>query len=153
MYHIIIRGPLGIGKTTIAKILCKKLNLKYISFDQVLKDNGLDRKDDKFTASDYIRANQIVLKSIRSSTVFDGCFYFRQQITHLKKHLKGKVYVFTLKASLKTCMARDKGRKKSYGKDAAEAVYVMVNRFDYGTTIETDDKTIKEVVNDIIGNL
>jgi shikimate kinase len=32
-YFVIIRGPLGVGKTTIAKRLAKQLNAKYISID------------------------------------------------------------------------------------------------------------------------
>ena len=44
-YFIIIRGPLGIGKSTIAKALAEILKAEYIAIDKVLEENGLDRKD------------------------------------------------------------------------------------------------------------
>ncbi|MDD4111129.1 MAG: (d)CMP kinase [Clostridia bacterium] len=36
-YYIIIRGPAGVGKTTIAKNLQDKLGADYISFDEILE--------------------------------------------------------------------------------------------------------------------
>ena len=85
--------------------------------------------------------------------IFDGCFYFKEQIKHLEKNLPFKGYIFTLKTSLKTCIERDKNRKKVYGEDAAKAVYGLVSKFDYGINIITDKKTEKQVVEEILSYL
>ena len=45
-YFIIIRGPLGIGKTTIAKALTERLDGYYVSIDGVLDEHGLDQTDE-----------------------------------------------------------------------------------------------------------
>jgi len=155
-YCIILRGPLGIGKTTIAKKLAKGVNAEYISIDKVLEENGLDKINNDYTLEDFIKANEIAAEKIKKCldywipVVIDGNFYHKGQLEDLIKKLKEtKFYVFTLKASLKTCIQRDKKRQNSYGKQAAEAVYNLVSRFDYGINIDTENKTEGEVVDEI----
>ena len=41
-YYIIIRGALGIGKSTIARKLSRILNAGYISIDKVLEETSQD---------------------------------------------------------------------------------------------------------------
>ena len=41
-YCIIIRGPAGVGKTTIAKELARNLDADYFSFDEIMEENKLD---------------------------------------------------------------------------------------------------------------
>jgi len=154
-YYIVIRGPLGVGKSTIAKALAKILKAKYISIDKVLEENGLDKEDNNFTPEDFIKADNIVLpkskKAIEdgSIVIFDGCFYFKEQIEHLEKNLP-RGYVFNLKAPLQTCITRDSKRKRVYGKGAAKAVHELVSKFDNGINIKTSNKTISQVVKEIL---
>jgi shikimate kinase len=158
-YYIIIRGPLGIGKTTIAKELAMALGAKYISFDKVFEENDLDKIADDFTPEDFIKANEIVLPIIKQClnedriVILDGCFYFKDQIEHLEISLPNKFYAFNLKAPLQTCILRDSRRLKSYGGEAARAVYNLVAKFDYGIDINTDNRTKKEVVAEIMEKL
>ncbi len=161
-YYIIIRGPLGIGKSTIAKELSKSLNAKYISIDMILEEYGLDKvKADAecIPAKNFIKADEIIIpeanKSLKKGkkVVFDACFYHKQHIEHLTQRLNYPHQVFTLKASLETCIKRDKNRKKTHGKEAAKAVYKLVSRFDYGISVNTDNKTINEVVKEILSYL
>ena len=42
-YYIIIRGPLGCGKSTISSLLAKKLDAEHISVDIILEENNLTR--------------------------------------------------------------------------------------------------------------
>ena len=59
-YFVIIRGPLGIGKSTIAKKLTKILKAKYISMDDLCDKNPVTDKPDKNGMMDirnFIRAN------------------------------------------------------------------------------------------------
>lgn len=158
-YYIIVRGPLGSGKSTISLHLSKILKAEYVSFDKVLEDNGLDRVDDAFTQEDFIKANKIVLKEALNNlkehkiVIFDGCFYFKEQIKHLVKNLPYKGYIFTLKTSLETCIRRDRTRKKVYGRQAAKEVYDLVSKFDDGIKINNNKKTEKEVVKEILSFL
>lgn len=161
VYFIIIRGPLGCGKTTIAKKLAKKLNAKYISIDLVLKKNSLDKINQKagcILAKNFIRANEIILPEIKKQLskgniiIFDGCFYHKQQIKHLIKNLKHRHYIFTLKAPIEACIERDRKREKAYGEDAARAVHKLVSRRDYGVNIDLS-KSIGKPVKEILSNL
>ena len=149
--YIIIRGPLGIGKTTIAKELAKKLKAQYISIDKVLKNNNLDKIVNKcISLKNFIKGNNLLLKNIKKKAIIDGCFYHLKQINHLKKHLK-PLYIVTLTANLKTCIKRDKNRKKSYGEGATRAVYKLTKKT--GIIINTEKKTIKQVIKEIISYL
>jgi shikimate kinase len=158
-YYVIIRGPLGIGKSTIAIALAKILRAEHISMDKVLEENGLDKVDDNFTPEDFIKADDIVLPKVKEDlkkgkvVIFDGCFYFKEQIEHLEKSIPAKGYTFSLKAPVEVCIDRDSKRKRVYGKDAAIAVHEMVSRFDYGTSINTEKKTAEQVVKEILSHL
>ncbi|VVB80361.1 Putative adenylate kinase [uncultured archaeon] len=154
---IVIRGPLGIGKSTISRLLAEKINAKYFSVDKILEENKLDREDNNFTAKDFIKANKLVLKEIKDSlkerpVIIDGNFYFKEAIEHLEKEIKN-TRVFNLKAPLEICISRDKSRKIVYGEQAAKEVYALVSKFEYGTPIDTEDKTAIKVVKEIIGEL
>ncbi len=40
--YIIIRGPLGVGKTTVSKLLAKKIEATVIDFDKIMIDLEID---------------------------------------------------------------------------------------------------------------
>jgi adenylate kinase family enzyme len=159
-FFIILRGPLGIGKTTIAEKLSKKLKAKHISIDKILEENNLDREDNNFIPEDFIKADNIILADVKKDlsngkiVIFDGCFYFKEQIEHLEKSLKPfKGFIFNLKSPLETCIIRDSKRKRVYGEQAAREVYELVSKFDYGIKIDTEGKTANSVVKEILDKL
>ncbi|MBW3023019.1 AAA family ATPase [Candidatus Woesearchaeota archaeon] len=156
-YYIIIRGPLGCGKSTIAKKVAQEIKAKYFSVDKVLEENNLedDREEGYISQKSFLKANEILaeksIKFLNSETpvVFDGNFYWKSQIEDLISRLKFKNSVFTLKAPLEVCIERDKGRGVSYGNDAAEAVYKKTAEFDYGTVIDltkTEEECVKKII-------
>ena len=156
-YFIIIRGALGVGKTSIAKGLAKKLNGNCISIDKILEKNRLDKIKGKcIPKRNFIEADKIILPKVKKYlhngkvVIFDGNFYHKKQIEHLIKNLKYKHFIFTLKARLLVCIERDSKRKRTYGKKAAKAVHNLVSKFDYGTIINTDNKTEKDVIKEIL---
>ena len=155
-FYVIIRGPLGIGKTTIAKELAKKLNAEHILFDKVLEENELDRKDSDYAPEDYLKANEIALPKAKIlldkgiPVIFDGCFYFKEQIEDIVEKLNYPAYIFTLKASVNSCIGRDSKRERIYGEKAAREVHELVSKFDVGMIIDTENKTSKEVVKEIL---
>ena len=161
-YYIIIRGPLGIGKSTVAQKLAEELSAEYISIDYILKEHGLDKvKDEKYIpAKNFIKAQEIILPQVKEilgkgkTVIFDGNFYHKEQIEYLIKQLAPiKHHVFTLKASLKTCIDRDSKRHKPYGAGAATAVHNLVARFDYGISLDTENKSADEVIKKILSYL
>lgn len=155
-YFIIIRGPLGIGKSTIAKELAKKFKGEYISIDSLLEKLKLDKiEGDCIPLKNFLKVNMFIIPKIKEKlnkkriVILDGNFYHKQQIKDLIKNLKFKHFVFTLKAPLSVCIERDKNRKKAYGKEATIAVYNLVSKFDYGIVIDTKNKNINAIVKEI----
>ncbi len=160
-YFIIIRGPLGCGKSTIAERLSKILNAKYISIDKVLEEHGLDKVNPEaecIPIENFIKANKIVLPKVKEKldngkiVIFDACFYHKEAIRHLIQSLPYPHYVFTLKATVEVCIERDSKRGKTYGEDAARAVHKIVSRFDYGTIIDIT-KSLDEAIEEILSYL
>jgi tRNA uridine 5-carbamoylmethylation protein Kti12 len=161
-YFIIIRGPLGCGKSTIAQKLAEILHAEYISIDKVLKKHCLDKVSPRaecIPVKNFIKANELVLSEVKEKlskgkiVIFDACFYHKEQIEHLIQNLSTPHYVFTLKTPLEVCIERDSKRKKTYGEDAARAVYKMVSKFDCGILIDANKKTIDQTVKEILSYL
>jgi predicted kinase len=152
---ILIRGPLGVGKTTVARELCKRSDGCYISIDAILAEHGLDQCPNGIPARNFLRANELALPIAKAALaggrpmVFDGNFYYKSQIKHLLRRLPWPAYVFTLNASVEECIARDKGRERVYGEDAAAWVHYLVSRFTVGIPIDTEGKTAEQVVYEI----
>lgn len=155
-YYIIIRGPAGIGKTTISKKLQEKLDAVCFSFDDILKKHQLEISDGQgISKESFLKANELVADDAKKEieegkvVIFDGCFYHKDQLENLITLLPFKHFVFDLKASLDQCIERDKGRK-SIGKDSIRAVHKMVSEFNYGTPIKTEGKTVEDVVTELL---
>lgn len=159
-YIMIIRGPLGIGKSIISKELANILNAYYISVDNLLEKEGLDKIDEKegrIPVKNFLELNnKIILPKIKKKlgqgkiVILDGNFYRKEQIENIVQNLSYLSYVFTLKAPLKVCIERDSKRKNSYGKKATTDVYRLVSKLNYGTIMDTNKKTIKEVIKEIL---
>jgi len=156
VYFIIIRGPLGIGKSTIAKKLSKILKAKYISLDRVLDKHDLDKEEGYISQKNFLKANEISIPKAKKIlnkgkiVVFDGNFYWKSQIKDLIEKLKYPNFIFTLKAPLSVCIERDSKRKKKLGMAAAKAVYKKSIKVKHGKIIDTENKTSSEVVKEII---
>lgn len=160
-YYTIIRGPLGCGKSTIAEKLAQKLDAEYVGVDEVLEKHWLDKVPPDapcIPAENFIKANEIIIPSAREKlsggkvVIFDACFYHKEVIEHLIHNLQFPHYVFTLKAPLEVCIKRDRERAKTHGEDAARAVYGLVSRLDYGTSIDAS-RSLDEAVYDILSQL
>ncbi len=159
-YYIIIRGPLGSGKSTIAEKLSKILRAEHIAIDRILDEFNLtkDREDGYVSQESFKKANEIVVSKVKKlldkgiPVIFDGNFYWKSQIEDLIKRLNYQYYVFTLKAPLEVCIDRDNKRNKTHGKDAAKVVYKKSTSFEYGISIDVT-KRLDEVVKEILSYL
>ena len=156
---LLIRGPLGVGKTTVAQLLCARLNGLYLSIDTILAEHGLDAVKNGIPARNFLRANELALPLAREAlaagqpVIFDGNFYYKSPIWHLRRSLPRPFYIFTLKAPVEVCIQRDKGRARVYGEDAATWVHYLVSRFEAGTPIDTAGKTDAEVAQEILASI
>ncbi len=150
---LLIRGPLGVGKSTVAKAVADKLDASYVSIDGVLEELGLDTADENgIPLENFLAANAHVIERLKSdvTAVIDGNFYHKEQVDDFVARFGDAVRIVTLKAPVDVCIERDKARERSYGEDAARAVHSMVSSFDAGAVVDTDNKTEDEVVIEIL---
>lgn len=156
---IIIRGPLGIGKTTISKLLAQKINADYYSVDDMLAENNLDIVDENIGCipkQNFLKVNQIIIPKIlqnNRSVVIDGNFYYQNQIEDLIKNIPFKSFVFNLNAPLEICINRDSQRPNPHGVGATTAVYNLVSQFNYGEIINVSNLTIEDSVDQIYSKI
>lgn len=143
-YYIIIRGPLGAGKTTVSRGLATELRAHYISTDEILEKHDLEVWEAGYVSlASFIRVNEIAsriaLKYLENgrTVIFDGNFYYRSQIEDLQNRLRGYAsQVFTLRVTLHTCIERDAMRKQSFGAQATREVFEKSTEFSFGTDID-----------------
>ena len=157
-FYIIIRGPLGCGKSTISERLAKELGAKRISIDRIVDNPKLVNQkweEGYISQKSFFKANEIAVKRVKDDLdkgkliIFDGNFYWKSAIDDLISRLDYKHYVFTLKAPVEVCIDRDKNRNKTHGEDAARAVYKKSTSFSYGNVINTERKTANETLKEI----
>ncbi len=137
------------------------LNAKYFAVDRVLDEHNLtkDKEAGYISQKSFLKANEIIASEAKkvlerkTSVIFDGNFYWKSQIDDLIKRLDFLHFVFTLKAPLEVCIERDRKRNKTHGRDAAEAVYKKSTEFSYGVVIDTENKSVKETIKDVISYL
>jgi len=159
-FYLIIRGPLGCGKSTIAEELAKRLKAEYISIDNILAEHDLEKEWEEgyIAQKSFKKANEIIIPTVKKMlakdkpVVIDGNFYWKSQVEDLITKLKFPHQVFTLKAPLEICILRDSKRKKPYGEEAARAVYKKTITFDYGTNINID-RPLQECIDEILAQL
>lgn len=150
-YFIIIRGPLGSGKTTISKELATSLQAAYFNIDQIIDEHSLngDREDGYISQKSFLQANEIIIPEIEKTlsqnipAIIDGNFYWRSQIDDMVAKLPFKHYIFTLKAPLELCIERDSKRTKPHGEVAAQVVYAKTTEFDVGEIIDASQSIEK----------
>ena len=157
---IIIRGPLGIGKSTISKKLAENLSAEYFSVDEMLSKEKLDVIDwdlGCIPEKNFMKINDLIIPKIKVllndgiSVIVDGNFYHKSVLGDLLERLEEfKPKVFTLKASKETCIKRDSERENPRGKEAAIAVHDLVNKFDYGIIVDNEDSDYDVAVDRIL---
>ncbi len=151
---IIIRGPLGIGKTTVSLLLSQNLHLEYLSLDKIVDDNKLvPPNSDGIPLESYLKANEIILQlasKSKNSFIIDGCFYYQEQIDDLTKKFDNNVAIFTLTSHVEKCIERDSTRSKVYGEDSARFVHMVTTKIQAGHEINNTDLTVEETVEKIM---
>ena len=154
---IIIRGPLGVGKTTVSKILAQNLRARYVSLDQIVDDNKLVAPNaDGIPLESYLKANEIILNFANKSDktyIIDGCFYYQEQIDDLVNKFNNDVVIFTLVSDVQTCIQRDSQRPKVYGEDSTRYVHMVTTKVKAGYEIDNTNLTTEETVKKILDKI
>jgi adenylate kinase family enzyme len=169
-YYVVIRGPLGVGKSTVSERLAEEIGAEHILIDRILEEHGLEEWDeDRISLKSFLRANALAIERARrllekgTPVVFDGNFYWRPALDDLLQKLNYRHYVLTLEAPLSVCVQRDRLRPMtregaepragdSLGEEATAQVYRMVNQVSYGIAIDATgsvDATVAAVLSHI----
>jgi thymidylate kinase len=158
-FFVVIRGPLGIGKTTVAQSLAKAIGGRWISVDQILEEFHLEEwKDGYISEASFLRTNDVVerqaLRWLEAGTpvVVDGNFYWPSQVDDLTGRLPYPSRVFTLQGPVELCIARDAGRKLSSGEEGARAVFAKSTSFRRGIPLDAT-RPRREIVAEIRSHL
>lgn len=159
-YLMIIRGPEGIGKTTISKNYAKSLQGYHIQVDKIIDQHDVDYVPDKIVSSEKkaLAANKIIIPIAKEKldagqiVIFDGTFYYESQIKDLITQLKFPHFVSTLKADLATCIARNKQRPNPLDEQIIKQSFDLASKVDYGDVIDTNNQTIDETMSEINTN-
>lgn len=152
-YYVIIRGPLGVGKSTVSAALAESIGAQVISIDAIA-----DKEWDGGSVGLYLKANLVAARLAQRAlgtgtpVVIDGCFYWKTQISDLERRLNLPHEVVTLAAPLSVCIERDSKRKISFGSEAVEHVYRKTSRFAYGTAIDAV-QSVRSAVKEIRSHL
>ena len=155
-FYAIVRGPLGVGKTSVARRLAAELDGEYVSIDAILDRYDLEEWEDGYiSVGSFVRANEYAAEVARSAiqrgrpAVVDGNFYHRAAIEDLERRLPFLHAVFTLVAPVEECVRRDRQRSPSYGPKAVRDVFEKVADVDYGTYVDAT-RPIESVVRELV---
>ena len=156
---MLIRGALGVGKTTVGKRLAQRLSGEHVEVEGLLDALGVNELvDGRIPVESFQRAYDCAMPRALETlaaggvVIFEGCFYQREVIDHLVGGLPYPHHAFTLKAPVEVCIQRDSGRERSFGERAAREVHELVARFDHGVGIDASGSA-EEAVEHILSLL
>lgn len=159
-YYVIIRGPAGAGKTTIARAVAKRINACYVSLDSILheKDRG-PVEGGCINEESFLRVNRVIIPKANRllkqgrNIILDGNFYHKSHLEDIIRKVGYPHFVFTLKAPVEECISRDASRVRNKGRIGAKevrTVHRLTGKFDFGIDISTNKKTRKEIAEEIL---
>ncbi len=149
-YFVIVRGPLGAGKTTVAGALAGAVGAEVIAVDEILESWTWDGGSEAL----FLRANDVVAERALpiltrgQPVVVDGNFYWASAIEDLLARLPFPHAVFSLDVPLAACIERDRRRPLSYGEEAVRAVFEKVRPVVWEETVDGSgsvDETVRAI--------
>lgn len=160
---IILIGFMGSGKTTIAKILAKKLNLEVIEIDNlILKKSGRKSISEIFSLDGEEHFRDLETKVVRKISELDDVIVSTGggivMKARNKKFLKKGTIIFlkttfgTLEKRLKDDNSRPLFKDKVKAKKLFDLRQNLYKKW-ADHTILTDKKSVDEVVNNLLKNL
>lgn len=153
-YWVLVRGPLGVGKSTVARRLSRAIGGRTWSIDAILEHERLEVwEEDRISLQSFRDANTTVVAEASAHlargtpAIVEGNFYWKEAIDDLIRRLPAPHYAFTLTAPLTVCVERDGRRPPTppsrspragdrLGPEAVAAVYRLVGAVPFGTPID-----------------
>ena len=163
--RIVLIGPMGSGKSSIGKILAKKIDLEFFDIDKLIEiQEGIKIKEIFNTKGEnYFRDMEIeALKetlTVQSAVIATGGGIIQKEVNRLL--LKKEKNVFFLNSSVKRQFERTKDSDKRPLLNKGNNLKVLEELYNERLThyenvsryqIEMDDKTNEEVIDKIIKN-
>ncbi|MEK6963590.1 MAG: hypothetical protein AABX70_04130 [Nanoarchaeota archaeon] len=154
--YVLIRGPIGVGKTSVAKRFSNLLSLDcypsfFIEFDRFRRELGigeptyLNKRVGTFLLVE--RMNQLIQKG--SLPVVEGVFY-EGNMNHLRRNITGLALLIKLMAPLDICIERDQRRTYPRGVERVVPVWNSLQHTVVSeVSINTETRTIEEIVDDV----
>jgi predicted kinase len=153
-FYLIVRGPLGAGKTTVAGALAESIAGRVVSIDAILEEMEWDGGSESL----FLRANEVATRKARDAldhgvpVVFDGNFYWQSALDDLAGRLPFPHRVFRLDVPLEVCVERDRHRAPSYGEEATREVFEKVARVRSGIPID-GSRPVAEIVRAMVSRI
>ncbi|MFH0906297.1 MAG: zeta toxin family protein [archaeon] len=153
-FAIIIRGPAGVGKSSISNKLKEEIpNLIHIDIDKfkhiISKESNTTRS--KIAQDVGIFFIKQLIKN-KYNIIVDEIFrekYYYQMIRVLEKNNYSVIKIF-LCASTKNLIKRDKKRLKNKGKEIIIKLEKEIRPLNGDIIIDTNNKSVRQIINQIL---
>lgn len=146
---IIIKGPSGVGKSSISSLICKNHNYKHCDTDEFKWLFSHERSKERTRIGEYLSyvyAKELIKK--RYNIVIEAIpkVYIKKLIPLLKKN-NYQIIRIVLQASLEQCIRNNSQRKrKGYDEQVIREVYDKLSS-SKGDKIDVTGKSVQQIYN------
>ncbi len=146
---IILKGPSGIGKSTVASLIAKHHNYKHCDIDEIKWMFSHERSKERTEIGEYVgcvytkelikRKHNVIIEALPDE-------YIKKLLPLLKKH-NYKIIQICLQAPLEQCIRNNATRKKKgYDPEVIREVYDELLSSN-GDIIDATDKYAQQIYN------
>jgi len=143
---IIMKGPSGVGKSSVSAMICKNHNFKHCDADEFKWMFSHSRSKERTEIGEYLGYTYAKKLIETGHNVIIEAIPMKKLEGLLRKH-KYKVIWICLKAPLKQCIRNNATRKKKgYEKKVIREVYDKLSK-QKGIVIDSEGKSVRQIYN------
>jgi len=146
---IILNGPSGIGKSSVASLIAKNHDYKHCDVDEIKWMFSHERSKERTEIGEYVgyiytrelinRKHNVIIEALPED-------YIKKLLPLLEKH-NYKIVIICLKAPLEQCIRNNATRKrKGYDSEVIREVYNTLSN-SKGDIIDATNKTTQQIYN------